>query len=61
MKKKILLMLTCVLAGNIVGCSFTDEIKAGMKDSKKQESVDNVQENDAETVENTESKETPDK
>lgn len=45
MKKRFfVILLTCVLAGSLVGCSFSDGVKDGMKDAQKQESTGDSQE-----------------
>ena len=44
MKKRFfVILLTCVLAGSLVGCSFSDGVKDGMKDAQKQESTGDSQ------------------
>lgn len=43
MKRFFVILLTCVLAGSLVGCSFSDGVKDGMKDAQKQESTGDSQ------------------
>lgn len=42
-KRFFVILLTCTLAGSLVGCSFSEGVKDGMKDAQKQESTGDSQ------------------